>query len=175
MFPDEIPEPPVGVIVDKLGFKEQYNSINLDLHRLEFLFSKIKFQVANNKWVEFTNPFSKDLLTNDISNFSLAFNHLGRTLYNKFLYFDHNLDCNDENSFNELLGFVELQLEPAQTIPLSAEYINWCISHNKVPSGHRLPIGNIPNLINHLTEYRKIVFRNTLQNNSFSIQLNKGN
>jgi hypothetical protein len=175
MFPDEIPAPPVGTIIDKLGVKEQYGNININVHKLESLFSKIKFQVADQSWVEFTNPFGKNLLTNDVSNFSLTFNHLGRTLYNKFVYFDHDLDCNDENSFDELLGFVELQLEPAQTIPLSIEYVNWCISHDKVPSGDRMPIGNIPDLIKHLTKYRKIIFQNTLQNNFFSIQLNKGN
>jgi hypothetical protein len=175
MFPDEIPEPPVGVIIDKLGVVEQYNNINVAVHKLESLFSEIKFQVADQNWVEFTNPFGKDLLTNDVSNFSLAFNHLGRTLYSKFVYFDHTLEYHDENSFNELLGFVELGLEPAQTISLSAEYIEWCKIHNKVPSGDRLPIGNIPDLTAHLTDYRKIIFQNTRQNNFFSIQLNKGN
>jgi len=175
MFPDEIPEPPVGVIIDKLGVNEPYSNINVGVHKLERLFSEIKFQVANQNWVEFTNPFGKDLLTNDVSNFSLAFNHLGRTLYNKFVYFDHTLEYHDENSFNELLGCVELRLDPAQTIPLSVEYVNWCKIHNKVPSGERLPIGNIPDLTTHLTDYRKIIFRNTRQNNFFSIQLNKGN
>jgi hypothetical protein len=175
MFPDEIPEPPVGVIIDKLGVAEQYSNINVAVHKLELLFSEIKFQVADQNWVEFTNPFGKDLLTNDVSNFSLAFNHLGRTLYNKFVYFDHTLEYHDENSFDELLGFVELGLAPAQTIPLSVEYVDWCKIHNKIPSGDRLPIGNIPDLATHLTDYRKIIFRNTRQNNFFSIQLNKGN
>jgi hypothetical protein len=88
MFPDEIPAPPLGTIIEKLGFKNLYNSINLDIHTLESLFLKIKFGTADCPWVEFINPFGSEILTNDIGNFSLSFNHLGRTLYNKFLCFD---------------------------------------------------------------------------------------
>jgi len=175
MFPDEIPAPLLGTVIEKLGFKNLYNSINLYVHALESLFSKIKFVTADHPWVEFTNPFGSEILTNDIGNFSLSFNHLGRTLYNKFLCFDHNLEFDDENSFDQLLGFVEINLQPPQSIPLSNEYVTWCRAHNKVPSGDNLNIGNIPDLQARLTDYRKIIFQNTLQNNNFSIQLNKGN
>jgi hypothetical protein len=175
MFPDEIPDPPLATIIDKLGFKNSYNNINLDVHALESLLSKIKFVTADHPWVEFTNPFGSEILTNDIGNFSLSFNHLGRTLYNKFLWFDHSLEFDDENSFDQLLGFVEINLQPPQSIPLSNEYVAWCRTHNKVPSGDNLNIGNITNLQARLTDYRKIIFQNTLQNNIFSIELHKGN
>jgi hypothetical protein len=174
MFPDEIPTPSVGVIIDKLGVKDSYNRINKEVHAVEELFHKFKFQVSDQPWVELTNPFSKALLTNNNSNFSLPFNHLGRTLYNKFINYDHALEFDDENTFNELLGFVELNLMPPQTIPLSKEYVEWCTLNNKIPSGDNLNIGNIPNLEENLTGYRTIIFKNSLQNNSFSIQLNKG-
>ena len=147
----------------------------MHVHQLEISFKEVKFEVTDQNWIEFTNPFGKEILTNNINNFSISFNHLGRTLYNKFVYFDSNLEFDDENSFNELLGFVSIKLEQPQTIPLSSEYVNWCKHHNRVPSGDYLNIGNIPNLVEKLTDYRTIIFRNTLQNNAFSIQLNKGN
>lgn len=175
MFPDEIPSPPIGTIIQKLGIDNLYNRINHDVHNIEFLFSKIKFRTADQPWVEFANPFGSEILTNDIANFALSFNHLGRTLYNKFLYFDHQLEYSDENSFDQLLGFVEINLQPAQTIPLSSEYVTWCQQHGRIPSGDHLNIGNIPDLTDRLADYRKIIFRNTRQNNNFSIQLNKGN
>lgn len=174
MYPDEIPTTSVGVIVEKLGHKQLYNSINLSIHNLENIFENIKCHVADQSWVQFDNPFSKTLLTNDISNFALTFNHLGRTLYNKFNYFDRNLKYDDENSFNELLGFVTINLSQPQTIPLSKEYIAWCNTHNKIPIGDKFNIGNIKDLVNNLTNYRTIIFQNTLQNNTFSIQLTKG-
>jgi hypothetical protein len=105
-------------------------------------------------------------------NLKLSFNHLGRTLYDKFINFDVNLEHNDENSFNELLGFVTISLTPTQTIPLSLEYVNWCKQHNRTPIGNYLNIGNIPNISENLTKYRIIIFRNLLKNNKFSI--NKG-
>jgi hypothetical protein len=175
MYSDEIPVAVVGDIVNKLGLTGKYNQINLDVHNLERLFSTLKFNVTNHSWVEFNNPFEKNILNNDISNFSLSFNHLGRTLYNKFMYHDYDLEYNDENSYNQLLGFVDIALLAPQTIPLSIEYVAWCKQHNKVPSGDKLNIGNIPDLTERLTEYRIMVYQNTLQSNCFSIQLNKGN
>jgi hypothetical protein len=145
------------------------------VHTLESKLAKFNFNVADQSWVEFTNPFGKEILTNDISNFALAFHHLGRPLYNKFVNYDHELEFDDENSYNELLGFIDIKLAPPQTIPLSKEYIMWCKRHNKIPSGGHLNIANVPDLSARLTEYRTILFKNSLQNNASSIQLNKGN
>jgi hypothetical protein len=171
MFPDDIQTPPLGVVISKLGFGELYRSLNdPHIHMLEVMFNDIKFSVSNS-WTKIAdNPFDKTLLTNDQANLSISFNHLGRTLYNKFCNFDTKLEFDDENSFNELLGYVTLSLKPSQTIPLSAEYIAWCKKHNKKPSGDNLNIGNIPNLYDNITKYRIIVFRNLLSNNKFSIQ-----
>lgn len=174
MFPDEIPVTTLGTLVEKLGYKKTYDSINTNIHNLEFLFHEIPCRVADQSWVEFNNPFSKTLLTNNINNFSLSFHHLGRTLYNKFDHFDTDLDFDDENSYDQLLGFVTLNLLNPQTIPLSKEYVAWCNKHNRVPSGDRFNIGNLKDLGKRLTDYRKIIFRNSLQNNTFSIQLTKG-
>jgi len=174
MYPDEIANTAVGVIAEKLGHGKLYDSINTNTHALESIFDNIKCRIAGQDRVEFNNPFPKSVLNNNISNFSLAFCHLGRTLYDKFDRFDMNLEYNDENSYNELTGFVDINLLNPQTIPLSKEYIAWCNSHNKVPIGDKFNIGNIKNLINRLTDYRKIIFQNTLHSNAFSIQLTKG-
>lgn len=171
MFPDDIQTPPLGVVISKLGFGELYSSLNEPhIHRLELMFKHIDFAVSDT-WTKIAdNPFDKTLLTNDHANLSISFNHLGRTLYNKFIFFDNDLEFDDENSFDELLGYVTLSLQPSQTIPLSAEYVAWCKKHNKQPSGDNLNIGNIPDLYDNLTKYRIIVFRNLLSNNKFSIQ-----
>lgn len=172
MFPDSRPKPTVGEVITRLGVKDLYGQINQTLHSLESSLSIMKFSTA--EWIEIENTFSKSLLTGDTCNFSLSFNHLGRTLYNKFVNFDHELEFDDENSFDELLGFVEIKLIPPQTRSLSNEYVAWCKQHNRTPIGDCLNIGNIINLNENLTKYRKIIFKNTLKNNSFSIQLNKG-
>ena len=172
VFPDDVPLPELGSVLSKLPVGKIYDNINLHVHQIEFLFSNIKFAVA--EWISIPNPFTKSIITNNICNFGLSFNHLGRTLYNKFACFDQELEFNDENSYNQLLGFVDVKLVQPQTIPLSNEYITWCATHNKIPSGEHLNIGNITDLHKNLTNYRKIIFRNTLQNNAFTIQLHKG-
>ena len=169
MFPDNIQMPPMGVVIDKIGKKNIFNSLNVPyVHKIETMFD-IKYQTSTN-WTKIAdNHFSKKILNNNISNLSISFNHLGRTLYNKFINFDHALECNDENSFNELLGYVTLNLRPSETIGYSNEYLTWCKSHNKEPIGDFLNIGNIPNLYENLTKYRIIIFKNLLAGNSFSI------
>jgi hypothetical protein len=170
IFPDSIQEPPLGSVINKLGFGKNYNSINdPHIHRLENMFTNIKFTVSDT-WTKIChNHFPKNILTNNIANINIAFNHLGRTLYNKFVNFDMNLDHNDENSYDELLGYVTVGLQPSQTVPMSVEYIDWCHSHNREPIGDNLNIGNIPNLYENLKKYRIIIFRNLLSNNKFSL------
>lgn len=175
MFPDDIQTPTLDVVLSKLGIRDLYNSLNFPhIHGLEAMFNSIKYSVSDT-WTKIsTNPFPKTILTNDQANLKLSFNHLGRTLYNKFDNFDMDLLCDDENSYNELLGYVTLSLRPSQTIPLSTEYVNWCKQHNREPIGDFLNIGNIPDLYKNLTNYRIIIFRNLLSNNKFVIHKTKG-
>jgi hypothetical protein len=172
MFSDDIQHPTLTNVLDKLNLIEMYYSLNLHIHDIESRFDNIRYTTGDSWTIVSKNSFSKNLLTNNLANLRLSFNHLGRTLYNKFINFDVNLEHNDENSFNELLGFVTISLNPTQTIPLSSEYVNWCKRHNRTPIGNYLNIGNIPDVSENLTKYRIIIFRNLLKNNKFSI--NKG-
>jgi hypothetical protein len=171
IFPDDIQFPIVGSVISRLGLSSDYSELNLKIHALESQFNNLNFKIDCHPWVQFDNPFDKNILTNNLANLQLKFHHLGRTLYNKYQTFDTDLQYNDENSYNELLGFVSLNLIPPQTIPLSKEYTDWCITHNKIPSGKYLNIGNIPDLKTHLKDYRLVIFRNLLQYNSFTINL----
>lgn len=170
LYSDDIPCVPIGNLIGKLGVEKVYNDINLIIHNIESLFSQVKFSVG--RWIEIANLFPTTLLTNNVSNFRLSFHHLGRTLHDKFINFDHNLEFDDENSFKELLGFIEVRLHPFETFSLSPEYVAWCNKKNKPPSGQFLNIGNIIDLDKNLTKYRKIIFQNSLQNNHFTIELN---
>jgi hypothetical protein len=173
-FPDDIPTPSLSTVLSKLELNDIYDSINFSVHKLERLFNGIQYTVSDSWTIVSNNHFPKSFITNDLANLQLSFNHLGRTLYDKFVSFDLDLKCNDENSYNELLGYVTLNLLPSQTVPLSLEYVDWCKYHNKTPCGRFLNIGNIPNLYENLTKYRIIIFRNLLNNHGFSIHKTKG-
>jgi hypothetical protein len=157
--------------LNKIQQLDRYFLINTLLHDIENSFHGIRYQVASKQWLEFSNPFSKDICTNNIGNFVLAFNHLGRSLYNKFVHFDTTLQYNDENTFDQLLPFVDINLVPAQTIPYSDEYTRWCNKQNRIPTGDKIILGNIPNLVEKVKNYRTILYRNKVDNNYFSIQL----
>jgi hypothetical protein len=179
IFSDDIPTPVIGSVISRLGYTDIYDQINQAVHTLENMFENVLFSVApydfvDEHMIEFPNPFPTSYITNDICNFKFSFAHLGRALENKFKSFDYDLEFNDENTFNEFLGCVEINLMAPETIPLSDEYRLWCKKVNKPPSGKYFNIGNIPDLTENLTKYRQIIFRNSLQNNGFSIQLNKG-
>jgi hypothetical protein len=172
MFPDSERFVSLGTLLAKLNRAQQYNEINLKTHDIEAAFDQIRFGSADGAWHKFPNIFDKSLLNNDIANFSLTFNHPGRTLYDKFLNFDLNLEHDDENSFDELLGYVTLSLKPSQTIPISKEYQDWCDLNNRCPIGSKLNLGNISNLHEHLTHYRQVIFNNLNSNNNFFIHIN---
>jgi hypothetical protein len=170
-YPDDIQMPPLGDVLDKLGVKSVFDLINVKIHNLEHIFNNLNYESNTHEWIEFPNQALKSILTNDKCNLRFGFSHLGRSLYQKFCTFDNDLEFNDENSYDQLLKFLTLNMEPPQTIPLSKEYVTWCNRHNRIPIGDYLNIANIVDLNRYLTSYRKIIFQNDLQKNNFSIQL----
>jgi hypothetical protein len=172
IFPDSERFVTIANLLSKLNHTQQYDDINLKIHELEDSFNQIRFGMSDGSWQQFPNVFDNSILANDVANFSLTFNHLGRTLYNKFVHFDFELTHDDENSYNELLGFVTVSLVPSQTIPLSKEYQTWCQSHGRAPIGDNLNLGNIPDLSSRITLYRQLIYKNLKSNNNFSIHIN---
>ena len=173
LFNDDTPMPTVGTVLSQMNLLARYNQINEGIHELEQNVSSELICFSTN-WVEFKNPYPETVLTNDVCNFKIAFHHLGRALYEKYINFDLELDFDDENNFDELVGAVSICLRPEQTVPFSQEYVSWCQHHQRTPTGMGINAGSIDNLSTHLTQYRQILFRNSRQNNKFSIQLNKG-
>lgn len=171
LYPDNIRYPVLGDVIVKIGVKEQFDSLNTPLiHGIEAGFNNIVFKCSD-EWIEFRNPFPKSIITNDQCNLFLPFAHLGRTQFDKFLNYGSLVDETDENTFNELLGIVELSLAKPQRHQYSKEYIDWCNDNQREPTGGLIPLGNIPNLVTDLKEYRIIVLRNATANNSFYINL----
>lgn len=174
LYPDSERFPQLGDVITKLNKTKEFDSLNWPLiHRLERSFSRIRMSCSDD-WVEFHNPFSKKYVTLDTSNFCLPFNHLGRSQYDKFINFDLDLQHNDENTFNEFLGFVELNLDMPQTKSYSQEYLSWCSANGRTPSGEFIPLGNIPDLSTNLKKYRIMILQNLELGNSIHINLSKG-
>lgn len=166
-LPDDNMTPTLGEVVSKLGFMKTYSKINMDVHRL----ASGPYRYATREWVEFPNGFDKSCVTNDKYNLTMPFNHLGRSLYNKFVYFDSELEFPDENTFDELLGIVEINLHRKETANYSVEFLEWCKRMNRAPTGEFLNLGYIKDLEENLNSYRLLLYRNLTQNNKFSLHL----
>jgi len=172
-FPDEISETRLAVAMQHLGRILAYEDVNLAIHRLESIFTNnIEFN-AEGKWQVFDNPFRKTSMVSnpDRMNFSFGYTYVGRQLYNKFEYFDMNLDCEDHYNYETLEYSFNLNLQQPETVAFSPEFLAWCARHDRRPMANQVPVANMIDLEKHLTEYRKILYNNSQASNSASIIL----
>lgn len=162
--------PTLGSVLNKLDLLNQYSKINSTLHEVEGSITH-PCNFSTESWVEIPNKFDKSLVTNDRYNLILPFGHLGRTLSNKYYNFDNNLEFDDENTFDELLGIIEIKLQRVEEVPYSNQYLEWCRFNKKLPSGDRLNIGYLPDLEEKLQDYRLVLYRNINQANKFELHI----
>lgn len=172
LYPDEIRVIKTAQAMEKLGYIYPYEEVNMAIHRLESSFTEMEFK-ADNKWEVFENPFLDNMISNnDVVNFSFGYTYVGRQYYNKFKYFDSNLDCLDHYNYETLEFAFQLNLSRPETVPFSAEALNWSVSQNIKLVAEQIPIANIIDLETNLVEYRKMLYRNSRDNNRVKIVLN---
>lgn len=172
LYPDEIRVVKTAPAMEKLGYIYPYEEVNLGVHRLETAFRKQHLEFsADEKWNVFDNPFIDSIISNNnVTNFSFGYTYVGRQYYNKFEFFDDNLSYTDHFNYEQLEFSFQLNLQKPQTIPYSKEATAWANTHNVPLITDQLPIANIVDISKNLFEYRKILFRNSRDNNRASIQ-----
>jgi hypothetical protein len=171
LFPDELRIIKTAEAMKKLGYIYPYEEVNMAVHRLEKSFAQIEFK-ADNKWEVFENPFLNSMISNnDVVNFSFGYTYVGRQYYNKFRYFDSNLDCPDHYNYETLEFAFQINLSRPETIPFSKESMEWANSQDIKLVAEQIPIANVVDLENKLFEYRKMLYRNSRDNNRAQIIL----
>jgi hypothetical protein len=172
-YPDEIREIRLAEALTMLGYIYPYEEVNLAVHRLEGSFVKNNLEFsAEKKWEVFANPFTDTIVSNnDVVNFSFGYTYVGRQYYDKFINFDDNLIYKDHYNYENLEFSFQLNLLKPQTIPYSKEFLDWSYKQSVKLITNQIPIGNIPDLATNLFEYRKILYRNSRDNNRASIIL----
>ena len=165
LYPDNVRKIDTAPAMEKLGYIYPFREINMGIHRLENSFSDIEFK-SDLKWEVFENPFLDTMVSNNDSvNFSFGYTYVGRQYYNKFKFFDTDLEHPDHYNFEKLEYAFQMNLRQPETIPFSKEFVNWTQSKNIKCISEQIPIANISNLGNNIFEYRKILFRNSRDNN----------
>ena len=164
-YPDEIREIKTAPLLEKIGYIYPYREINMGIHRLESSFGNIELK-AENKWEVFPNPFVDKMITNnDVVNFSFGYTYVGRQYYNKFKFFDTELDCPDNYNYEKLEFAFQINLSKPETVPFSKESTEWANRHNIKLVAEQIPIANIMDLEDKLFDYRKILYKNSQENN----------
>lgn len=169
LYPDDIRNIRLAESMEKLGYIFPYEEVNMSVHKLESSFDQLEFK-AENKWDVIANPFTDSMTTNnDKVNFSFGYTYLGRQYYNKFKYFDTKLEFPDHYNYETLEFAFQLNLSRPETVPFSCEATTWAKQHNIKLVAEQIPIANLVDLENKLFDYRKIIYRNTKNNNSVKI------
>jgi hypothetical protein len=172
LYPDAIRVVKTAPAMEKLGYIYPYEEVNLGIHRLESAFNKQNLEFsADKKWDIFDNPFIDSIISNNnVTNFSFGYTYVGRQYYNKFEFFDDNLTYPDHYNYEQLEFSFQLNLQKPQTIPYSKEAIAWANTHGVPLITDQLPVANIVDISKNLFEYRKVLFRNSRNNNRASIK-----
>jgi len=169
LYPDNIRIIKVADALEKLGYIYPYEEVNMSVHRLEHSFKQLEFS-SKDKWMVFDNPFKDTIVSNNnVVNFSFGYTYVGRQFYNKYEFFDTELKYNDHYNYETLEYSFQLNLSKPQTIPYSKEFLSWCQEKNVKPITTQIPLANIDDLEKNLFDYRKILYKNSKQNNQASI------
>jgi hypothetical protein len=173
MYPDEIRYPKIAAVLEKLGYIYPYEEVNMGVHRLESAYNKINLEFkADAKWEVFDNPLVDSMITNnDVVNFSFGYTYVGRQYYNKFRMFDSKLEYNDHYNYETLEFAFQLNLLRPETIPFSKEVQQWANQQGIKLVAEQIPIANLEDIEQNLFDYRKILYRNSRDNNRAKIML----
>ncbi len=123
LYPDEIRQIRLAEAMKKLGFIFPYEEVNMTVHRLEHFFTKdIEFK-AQSKWQVFDNPFQNTMISNnDVVNLSFGYTYVGRQFYNKWQFWDTDLEFVDHYNYETLEYAFQLNLDRPQTIQKRCEH-----------------------------------------------------
>ena len=148
-----------------------YRNINSDLHILESSFD-YEFVNYNTDPLQVENIFGKKITGFDHDNLMLGFNDLGRSTWHKFVNWDNNVNDMDTNDYQTLSGIINFSLSRPLVNQPPLNYLEWCRRHNIEATGVSISLGNIVDLDKNLTDIRKILIRNTNeQNNQFFFEI----
>lgn len=174
LYPDEIRDIRMAEAMNKLGYIYPYEQVNKSVHKLETIFSTDRELSSLNKWADlgFENPFVDTMISNmDRVNFSFGYTYVGRQYYNKWQFWDTNLEFQDHYNYERLEWSFQINLDRPRTVAWSPEFIEWAKDKGVKPVATQLPIANIVDLENNLTYYRKMLYNNSRQNNAAKLIL----
>lgn len=167
LYPDDIRVIPLAEAMIKLGYIFPYEEVNMGIHRLESVFRSDTEFKSDLKWQVIENPFLDEMHSNNSRvNLGFSYTYVGRQYYNKWQYWDTDLDCGDHYNYEQLEFAFQLNLDRPQTIEFSKEFLQWCENKQIRPVTTQLPIANIVDLEANLKYYRTMLYNNSKAGNA---------
>jgi hypothetical protein len=108
---------------------------------------------------------------NDVVNLSFGYTYVGRQFYNKWQYWDTDLEFVDHYNYETLEYAFQLNLARPQTIPYSKEFIHWQHQKGVKAITTQIPIANIIDLGKNLKYYRTMLYKNSKAKNRATLLL----
>ena len=171
MYPDDIRVIRLAEVMEKIGLIEQYEDINMSVHRLETLLrDPIDFTSVDRYGIFDNEKFDETEFNDDRTNFSFSYTYLGRQNHDKWINFDDGTN-NDYYNFEKLEQTFNIGLCQPETRPFSPEFAKWCQEKGLRPIGETVAIANIPDLQKNLFFYRKMLYNNGKVGNRASLTL----
>jgi hypothetical protein len=171
-YSDDIREVKLAEVMIKLGYIYPYEEVNMTVHRLEYFFKKNIGFKSDQQWQVFDNPFVDNIISNNnIVNFSFGYTYVGRQYYNKWQYFDTDLEFQDHYNYETLEWAFQMNLSRPETIPYSKEFLAWCRDKNVRAITTQIPLANVVDLDKNLHHYRTILYQNSRDKNRAKIIL----
>jgi hypothetical protein len=172
MYPDEIRQIRLAEAMQKLGYIFPYEEVNMTVHRLESFYAHNIEYKSKYKWQVFDNPYQDTMVSNnDVVNFSLGYTYVGRQFYNKWQYWDTELEFVDHYNYEKLEFAFQINLDRPQTIPFSKEFLDWQQRKDVKPISTQIPIANIVDLEKNLKYYRTMLYKNSESGNQATLKL----
>lgn len=147
-----------------------YQEMNCHIHFIEKSF---RYKFRDEKYWRTDNPFKKQSYQWAVSNLYLTYPGHGRFAFEKFENLDTDNDMwRDDCNWDNIDPFLEMNLvRPYNTNP-PTEFLEWCKANNLVPHGSSIPLANLHDWKNTLTQARQVATKNVkIPNNSFSLHL----
>lgn len=152
------------------GRDQDYREINTTLHALESMFTSQYCNYTHDPY-QINNLFGCDIMEFKTDSVMMGFDNLGRSSWNKFLYWDDNVNDIDTNDHQHLSGLLNINLHRPTIWSPPKNYVDWCEQHNQTVVGHRICLGTFIDLDRNLTKYRHIMLANHEQSDTIILEI----
>ena len=147
-----------------------YQEMNCHIHLIETSFN-YAFRDNETHW-RVDNPFKDTFYDWQSCHLYISYPGHGRAAFEKFQSLDKDVYQDDNCNWNMIDSYIGISLSrPYKTTPPS-EFLSWCKIYDLVPHTYTLPLANLEDWQNNLSNSRNVVMNNVIiPDNHFSLEI----